>query len=46
MAAMAQDKKIAEGRLTLILARGLGKAFLARDVELQAVRKFLAGKLG
>lgn len=46
MAAMAQDKKIAEGRITLILARGVGKAFLARDVELQAVRNFLAGKLG
>jgi 3-dehydroquinate synthase len=46
MAAMAQDKKIAQGRITLVLTRGIGKAFLARDVELQAVRTFLAGKLG
>jgi 3-dehydroquinate synthase len=45
MAAMAQDKKIAKGRLTLILARGIGRAFLARDVELQAVERFLAHRL-
>lgn len=46
MAAMAQDKKIAAGRITLVLARGIGKAFLAHDIELQSVRGFLAGKLG
>lgn len=46
MDAMAQDKKVAAGRITLILARGIGKAFLARDVELQTVRAFLADRLG
>jgi 3-dehydroquinate synthase len=38
---MAQDKKAEDGRLTFILARGLGDAFVARDVDADAVRKFL-----
>ncbi|MEO8113480.1 MAG: 3-dehydroquinate synthase family protein, partial [Phenylobacterium sp.] len=36
-----QDKKAQDGRLTFILARGLGDAFVARDVSAEAVRAFL-----
>ncbi|MFN3523428.1 MAG: 3-dehydroquinate synthase [Phenylobacterium sp.] len=38
---MAQDKKAEGGRLTFILARALGEAFTARDVDAVAVREFL-----
>lgn len=38
---MAQDKKAEGGRLTFILARGLGDAFVARDVDAGAIRAFL-----
>jgi len=38
---MAQDKKAEGGRLTFILARGLGQAFVAKDVEAAAVTEFL-----
>ena len=38
---MAQDKKAEGGKLTFILARGLGDAFVARDVDAGAVRAFL-----
>jgi 3-dehydroquinate synthase len=38
---MAQDKKAAAGRLTFILAKGLGQAFVAKDVDEAAVRDFL-----
>jgi 3-dehydroquinate synthase len=30
---MQKDKKVADGRITFILARGLGEAFITRDVE-------------
>ena len=30
---MRQDKKVERGRLTFILARGIGESFIARDVE-------------
>lgn len=39
---MMQDKKVDQGRLTLILARGLGDAFIARDVAADKVLRFLA----
>src|SRR5262245_1198207 len=45
MELMAQDKKVKRGRLTLILARGIGKSFIAPDVETGEVRAFLAEKL-
>ena len=32
MRLMAQDKKVRHGKLTFILARGIGEAFIARDV--------------
>jgi 3-dehydroquinate synthase len=38
---MGQDKKAEGGRLTFILARGLGDAFVAKDVDAQAVTAFL-----
>jgi 3-dehydroquinate synthase len=41
---MAQDKKAAGGRLTFILARRLGEAFVETDVAPEAVRRFLIGE--
>jgi 3-dehydroquinate synthase len=38
---MAQDKKAEGGRLTLVLARGIGGAFTARDVDAARLRAFL-----
>ena len=38
MLLMAQDKKAEGGKLTLILARGIGNAFVARDVDPAPVR--------
>ncbi|MFT7390304.1 MAG: 3-dehydroquinate synthase [Paracoccaceae bacterium] len=39
---MAQDKKVQAGRLTFILAHGIGEAFVTRDADLSAVRMVLA----
>lgn len=33
MAHMARDKKVADGRITFVLVRGLGKAFVATDID-------------
>ncbi len=33
MAHMARDKKVANGRIAFVLARGLGKAFVATDID-------------
>ncbi len=41
MALMAQDKKVARGRLTFILMRDVGQAFIARDIPAEAVERFL-----
>ncbi len=38
---MGQDKKAEGGRLTFILARALGEAFVAKDVDAHAVHAFL-----
>jgi 3-dehydroquinate synthase len=38
---MRQDKKMSAGTLPFILARGIGKAFVARDVPLGDVEAFL-----
>ncbi|WP_349369409.1 3-dehydroquinate synthase [Salinarimonas sp.] len=40
--AMAQDKKVVAGQLTFILARGVGNSFIAKGVDVAAVRTFLA----
>jgi 3-dehydroquinate synthase len=45
IAAMRQDKKVSGGRLTFILVRGIGRAFVARDVEEDALRAFLEDEL-
>jgi 3-dehydroquinate synthase len=42
---IAQDKKVQRGRLTFILVRGIGEAFVTRDVEASEVRAFLQEKL-
>ena len=39
---MAHDKKVQDGRITFILQRGIGQAFLAREVEPAAVRDLLS----
>lgn len=41
VAHMMQDKKVSAGRLPFILARGIGQAFVARDVALAEVEAFL-----
>ncbi|MGH6816730.1 MAG: 3-dehydroquinate synthase [Hyphomicrobiaceae bacterium] len=33
---MGQDKKVRDGRLTFVLARGIGQAFVARDLDVSA----------
>ena len=38
---MRQDKKVTEGRLTFILARGIGKAFIKNNVAEDAVTRML-----
>ncbi len=45
LAAMRQDKKVERGRLTFILARGIGESFIARDVEEASVLAFLKGDI-
>jgi 3-dehydroquinate synthase len=42
---IAQDKKVKRGKLTFILARGIGQAFVENDVSAAEVRAFLADKL-
>ncbi|MBO0755811.1 MAG: 3-dehydroquinate synthase [Bradyrhizobiaceae bacterium] len=42
---IAQDKKVRRGKLTFILARGIGAAFVADDVDHAEVRAFIAEKL-
>jgi 3-dehydroquinate synthase len=43
---IAQDKKVTRGALNFILTRGIGQAFIAKDVPESEVRAFLASKLG
>ena len=38
---MAHDKKVADGKLTFVLLRGLGRAFITRDVPVDAVKSVL-----
>jgi 3-dehydroquinate synthase len=42
VAHMRKDKKVEDGRLTFILARRIGDAFVAKDVSAAAVEAFLA----
>ena len=43
---MRQDKKVRHGRLTLVLARGIGEAFLTRDIGPERLEAFLAAEMG
>ena len=45
MQLMAQDKKVKRGKLTFILARGIGASFIAPDVDAAEVRAFLTEQL-
>ncbi|MBM3481832.1 MAG: 3-dehydroquinate synthase [Alphaproteobacteria bacterium] len=38
---MAHDKKVKDGRLTFILSRGIGRAFITTDVPIDALRALL-----
>jgi 3-dehydroquinate synthase len=42
---MGQDKKVRDGKLTFILVRGIGEAFVARDVDPDRVREFLTSEI-
>lgn len=42
LAAMRKDKKASDGKLTFVLARGIGAAFVARDVPEDVVAEVLA----
>jgi 3-dehydroquinate synthetase len=45
MELIGQDKKVQRGRLTFILARGIGRSFIAPDVDVAEVRTFLDEQL-
>lgn len=45
VAHMLHDKKMARGTLAFILARGIGQAFVSRDVQLDDVTAFLQSEL-
>lgn len=45
LALMGQDKKVIDGRLRFVLARGIGDAFVAEDVPGDAVLRLLADAL-
>ncbi|MEX0628860.1 MAG: 3-dehydroquinate synthase [Cucumibacter sp.] len=45
MELIAQDKKVSRGSLTFILTRGIGQAFIARDIPAAKVAAFLASEV-
>jgi 3-dehydroquinate synthase len=42
---VAQDKKVKRGKITFILVRGIGQAFIENNVDPAQVRAFLADKI-
>jgi 3-dehydroquinate synthase len=42
---MSQDKKVQRGKLVFILAKGIGKAFIAKDVDTKVVKQVLSEAL-
>ncbi len=46
IAHMGRDKKVTGGKLTFILARGIGRAFISHDVDEAELGRFLADRLG
>ena len=45
LALMGQDKKVVDGKLRFILARGIGEAFITSDVPSEQVLKVLSDQL-
>jgi 3-dehydroquinate synthetase len=45
MELIAQDKKVERGKLNFILLRGIGQAFIARDIAGEEVARFLEERL-
>ncbi|MBA85585.1 3-dehydroquinate synthase [Thalassobius sp. S69A] len=45
IALMGQDKKVVDGKIRFIMARGIGQAFVTQDVDLSIVRNVLAEAL-
>jgi 3-dehydroquinate synthase len=45
LALMGQDKKVIDGKLRFILARGIGESFVAEDVPPAMVQSLLAEAL-
>ncbi len=43
---MAQDKKVKGGHLALVLSRGIGQAFVERDVDMPLLTDFLTRECG
>ncbi len=43
---MQQDKKVEQGKLTLILARGIGDTYVAKDSSVTVLKTFLKEKTG
>ncbi len=39
---MSRDKKVRDGRMTFVLARGIGQSFISRDIDAPKVHKFLS----
>lgn len=46
MAHMAQDKKVRDGKITFVLVRGIGEAFLSDEIEPEYVRQVLTQAFG
>jgi 3-dehydroquinate synthase len=38
---MKGDKKMSDGKLSFVIARGIGKSFLSKDVDMQDVKTVL-----
>ena len=38
---MSRDKKVRDGKLTLVLTRGIGKAFLTGEVTTEELERFM-----
>ena len=45
IALMGQDKKVVDGRVTFILARGVGAAFICKDADMDVIRAVLTEAL-
>ena len=44
-ALMGQDKKVQAGKMTFIMVRGIGQAFITREISPETVRSFLAAEI-